>query len=301
VALRDLGRILGRAFGVACLLSGAMAPAAVSSECDALPRQLKLDALDQRWGGVLEDADKLLACDPQGPSAVQAAFYRARALDRLRRPPEALAAYDAFLKQSCGGTGEDSILCSDARVGQLSLAGEQVAKGDAAQMKVLVDGLKGRDPYGRVFAGIQISKLSGDVSGAKEAKAQALPVLVEGYRLEDDKSFRNEICMAIIRIDPSKCGGGNGGKGTGAPEPQWIKVRVFDCKQNVEKVKVNMPFSFARAVIESMGPEVMTEVKKQGFDLENLWKSLQKMGPEQVFRLEINDSGECEKIEIWFE
>lgn len=293
----DTRRTFPRALGALLLAAGALAPLVRAGECETLPRQLKNEVLDQRWGGALEVADKLLACDPQGPGAPQAAFYRARALDRLRRPPEALAAYAAFLKQYCGDTGEDSILCSDARVGQLSLAGEQVTKGDAAQMKVLLDGLKGRDPYARVFAGIQISRLS----GAKEAKAQALPVLVEGYRLEEDKSFRNEICLAIIRIDPSKCGGGNGGKGGDHPEPQWIKVRVFDCKQNVEKVKVNMPFSFAKAVVESLGPEVLTEVKKQGFDLDNLWKSLQKMGPEQVFRLEINDSGQCENIEIWFE
>ena len=276
------------------LLAAGATPRA--SECDTLPKQLKMDALDQRWGGVLEDADKLIACDPKGPNGAQAAFYRARALDRLRRPADAVAAYQGFLGGHCAAGGDDTILCSDARVALLSLAGEQVAKGDASLLRILLDGLKGPDPYSRVFAGIQVAKLT----GAKEAKAQALPVLVEGYRLEDDKAFRNEICLAIIRIDPSKCGGGTAAKGTNRPEPQWIKVRVFDCKNNVEKVKVNMPFSFAEALLESLGPQVMTEVKKQGFDLDNLWQSLKKMGPEQVFKLEIND-GDCENIEIWFE
>ena len=287
------GRRLAPCFAVLLLAAGA-APRA--SECETLPKLLKMDALDQRWGGVLEDADKLLACDPKGPNAPQAAFYRARALDRLRRPADAVAAYQSFLQGNCAAAGDDTILCSDARAGLLSLAGEQVAKGDASLMRILLDGLKGPDPYSRVFAGIQISKLS----GAKEAKAQALPVLVEGYRLEDDKAFRNEICLAIIRIDPSKCGGGTSAGGSNRPEPQWIKVRVFDCKNNVEKVKVNMPFSFADALLESLGPQVMTEVKKQGFDLDNLWQSLKKLGPEQVFKLEIND-GDCENIEIWFE
>jgi hypothetical protein len=276
------------------LLAAGAAPRA--SECETLPKLLKMDALDQRWGGVLEDADKLLACDPTGPNAPQAAFYRARALDRLQRPADAVAAYQSFLQKNCADAGEEAILCSDARAALLSLAGEQIAKGDASQMRILLDGLKGPDPYSRVFAGIQISKLS----GAKEAKAQALPVLVEGYRLEDDKDFRNEICLAIIRIDPSKCGGGSGAKGSNRPEPQWIKVRVFDCTNNVEKVKVNMPFSFADALLESLGPEVMTEIKRQGFDLDNLWNSLKKLGPDQVFKLEIND-GDCEKIEVWFE
>jgi len=291
--LRDPGRFAGW-LAVALVAGGA---AAQASECETLPKLLKMDALDQRWGGVLEDADKLLACEPNGPNASQAAFYRARALDRLRRPGEAVAAYQLFLQGNCAAAGEDSILCSDARVALLSLAGEQVSKGDASQLRILLDGLKGPDPYSRVFAGIQVSKLT----GAKEAKAQALPVLVEGYRLEDDKAFRNEICLAIIRIDPSKCGGGTSGKGSSRPEPQWIKVRVFDCKNNVEKVKVNMPFSFAQALLESLGPEVMTEIKKQGFDLDNLWDSLKKMGPEQVFKLEINNSGDCENIEVWFE
>lgn len=281
-----------------CLALGLLAAGntARASECETLPKLLKMDALDQRWGGVLEDADKLLACDPTGPNASQAAFYRARALDRLRRPADAVLAYQTFLQGHCAAGGDDSILCSDARVALLSLAGEQVSKGDASLLRILLDGLKGPDPYSRVFAGIQVSKLSGQ----KEAKAQALPVLVEGYRLEDDKAFRNEICMAIIRIDPSKCGGGTTATGTNRPEPQWIKVRVFDCKNNVEKVKVNMPFSFAEALLESLGPQVMTEIKKQGFDLDNLWQSLKKMGPEQVFKLEIND-GDCENIEIWFE
>ena len=52
----DAGR-LSLCLSVLLLPAGA-APRA--SECETLPKLLKMDALDQRWGGVLEDADKLL-------------------------------------------------------------------------------------------------------------------------------------------------------------------------------------------------------------------------------------------------
>ena len=49
------------------------AVAAAVTDCAPLARQLKLSALDQMWGAVIEDADKLLACDA---GAAQARFSR---------------------------------------------------------------------------------------------------------------------------------------------------------------------------------------------------------------------------------
>ena len=133
------------------------------------------------------------------------------------------------------------------------------------------------------------------------AKKRALPVLVEAYKLEDDADFRNEICLAIIKIDPSECGGGSGRTGPELPEAQWIKVRIWDCNANKEQVKVNMPLSFAQAVLESLGEPVMEEFRARGFDLENLWESLRRMNYRDKISISIDEGEECQEIEIWFE
>jgi tetratricopeptide (TPR) repeat protein len=294
--LRGVGAraVLPRLIPVVLLLLAA-APAR-AADCEALARQMKLGVLDQRWGGVLEDATKLVECDPKGPHAEKAAFYRARALDRLRRLDQALGAYREFLNQRCAGL-RDSFLCEDATVSMYSLAADMVSKGKPEKVMILLDGLQTGEPYSRIFAAIRIAKLPAN----DDAKEKALPVLIEAYRLEDDADFRNEICLGIIRIDPAKCGGGPGGPSPGQ-EPQWIKVRVFDCKNDVEKVKVNLPFSFAEAAIESLGPEILKAIQEEGvFDLQNFWASIRKLGPGEVFRLEINEPTHCEEIEIWFE
>jgi hypothetical protein len=178
-----------------------------------------------------------------------------------------------------------------------SLAADMVAKGKPEKVMILLDGLQAGDPYSRIFAAIRIAKLPAN----EDAKEKALPVLIEAYRLEDDADFRNEICLGIIRIDPSKCGGGPGTPQPGQ-QPEWIRVRVFDCKNDIEKVKVKLPFSFAEAAIESLGPEILRAIQEEGvFDLENFWASMKKLGPGEVFRLEINEPSHCEEIEIWFE
>ena len=162
-------------------------------------------------------------------------------------------------------------------------------------MKLLVGELKNRDVYTRIFTAIQISKLR----GADQAKSEALPVLVEAYRLEDDRDFQNEICLAIIQIDPTKCSKGTATRGS-EDEPRFIKARVYDCNTHEEKVSVTMPFSFAKAVFESLGPEILEEIKEQ-FDIENFWESLRAMDKKDKFELKIDNDSRCEEIEVWFE
>jgi hypothetical protein len=278
--------------GLVALL--AVAAPAAAADCAPLARQLKLSALDQMWGAVLEDAEKLLDCDS---NAAQARFYRARALDRLRKRAEAAEAYEVFMRKDCRG-GANEFLCEDARVSHTSLLKERVTNEgcDSEAMDQLLQGLSTGDPYSRIFTAMEISKLP----RCDAAKAKALAVLLEAQRLEEDTEFRNEICLAIIRIDPAKCSGGTIDE-PGKDGPSFIKVRVFDCAEERVKVSVNMPFSFARAVMESLGPEILDQVKAEGFDIENLWDSLRKMGPNQKFELKIDDDNRCEEIEVWFE
>lgn len=276
--------------GLMALLTVA-APAA-AADCVPLARQLKMSALDQMWGAVLEDADKLLACDA---GAAQARFYRARALDRLRKRAEAAKAYEVFMRKDCRGAANE-FLCEDARISHTILLKERVtSEGCGSEaMDQLLSGLTTGDPYSRIFTAMELSKLP----RCDDTKAKALKVLLEAQRLEEDTDFRNEICLAIIRIDPSKCRGSSDNDDDG---PAFIKVRVFDCKAERVKVSVNMPFSFARAVMESLGPEILDKIKEEGFDIENLWDSISKLGPKQKFHMKIDDDHRCEEIEVWFE
>ncbi len=277
--------------GLVALL--AVAAPAAAADCAPLARQLKLSALDQMWGAVLEDADKLLACDA---GAAQARFYRARALDRLRTRDEELAAYEVFMRKEFRGSANE-FLCEDARVSHTSLLKERVTREGCGSeaMDQLLKGLTTGDPYSRIFTAMELSKLP----RCDDAKAKALKVLLEAQRLEEDTDFRNEICLAIIRIDPSKCSGTSDSAADDGPS--FIKVRVFDCNAERVKVSVNLPFSFARAVMESLGPEILDQIKDEGFDIENLWDSISKLGPKQKFQMKIDDDHRCEEIEVWFE
>jgi len=283
----------GLRFSAALLALMAVVAPAGAADCAPLARQLKSRVLDQMWGAVLEDAEKLAACDS---NSAQARFYRARALDRLKKRAEAADAYESFMRKDCRGD-DNEFLCEDARVSHTSLLKERVTNEgcESDAMDDLLKGLRTGDPYSRIFTAMEISKLP----RCAEAKEEALKVLLEAQRLEEDNEFRDEICLAIIRIDPAKCKGTPGAAGEDGPS--FIKVRVFDCTEDRVKVSVNMPFSFARAVMESLGPEILDQVKQEGFDIENLWDSLRKMGPNQKFEMKIDDDHRCEEIEVWFE
>src|SRR6267143_1465054 len=61
-------------------------------------RQVKVDVFDQDWPAVLSGCDEVLKRYPSGPSAPQAAFYRARALTRMPgREAEGLEAFRRFV------------------------------------------------------------------------------------------------------------------------------------------------------------------------------------------------------------
>src|SRR5881628_4163041 len=65
---------------------------------DELFRQVKVDVFDQNWTAVLRGCEEILVRYPVGPSAPQAAFYRARALTRITgREAEGLSAFKEFI------------------------------------------------------------------------------------------------------------------------------------------------------------------------------------------------------------
>src|SRR5881628_3567696 len=84
------------AAALAVVLGSALAGAATSE--DELFRQVKVGVFDQDWPAVLLGCEGILARYPSGPSAPQAAFYRARALTGIPgREAEGLKAFQEFI------------------------------------------------------------------------------------------------------------------------------------------------------------------------------------------------------------
>src|SRR2546427_3195608 len=80
-----------------CLSLASALPGAAAT-ADDLFRQVKVDVFDQDWTAVLRGCDEILARYPSGPTASQAAFYRARALTRIPgREAEGLKAFKGFI------------------------------------------------------------------------------------------------------------------------------------------------------------------------------------------------------------
>src|SRR5262249_57718218 len=102
-------------------------------------------------------------------------------------------------------------------------------------------------------------------------------------------------------------GGGRGGLGAGgAPvgaaaqgvrsAAGWIRVRIYEKGGTKPKVSVNLPVALAEMVFKSLPDSAKGELKLKGYDADNFWDRLRKLGPSEIITIEGDDG---ERVQIW--
>jgi hypothetical protein len=75
-------------------------------------------------------------------------------------------------------------------------------------------------------------------------------------------------------------------------------VRIYDKGGSKAKVSVNMPVALAELVFKSLPDEARAELRKKGYDADNFWDRLKRLGPTEIISIE-GDEGE--RVQIWIE
>ena len=283
----------------ALLLIASVFLAAGSASDETLFRQVKIDIFDENWEAVLKGCDELLARFPNSGSASQAAFYRARALSRMpRRQAEAIRAYQEFV----GRQGADKLLIEEAWSGIFDLACAPGREGNAQCAAILRKGLANRSAFVSTLAAIRASDVSDE-----SVRRKALEALKKAYETQDDLDVRNEILIAILKIDPSEVPEARlTGERTAPPpderrRPTLIRMSVYNKVEGKFEVKVNFPIAFARMLIDSLGKfekeALRRGAREQGVNLDDIFDTIQKAGAGRLLEVDTKES----LIEIWIE
>ena len=132
---------------------------------------------------------------------------------------------------------------------------------------------------------------------------RALPVLCRVVDEEKDEDLVDRAKLAILKLDPkSSClqstVKAEGRVGSERSDGRMLRVRIFERDRSRAKVTVNLPMALAELLFKSLPEEAKRNLRLKGYDADNFWDQLKKLGPTQIIDIE---GEEGEKIQIWIE
>jgi hypothetical protein len=284
---------------LAVALAGSGTPRADDAEA-RLARQMKVDVFDGDWPAVLRGAEEILARFPDGPSAPQAAYHRARALSRLAgREADAAAAY----RECIARYPSEALLVEQAWSGIFSLACDARRKESPACVSTLSEGLASPLPYVSTLAAIRASDTRDPA-----LRRRALGALKATLSTQPEPDVRNEILIAILKIDPREVPApAPQPRAPGGPDPRqvdsptFIRMSIYNKAQRRYDLKINLPVAFAQMLVDALGEAekdgLREEARRQGINLDDIFGAIRKSGSGRFLDVDTEES----RIEVWIE
>ncbi len=252
---------------------------------EKLFQEAKILIFDKEWKKAQEKLEQLMDEYPDSPWFSQAVFYRAKCLkEQGGKERDALRAFQDYLKRK----DRSRSLSEDAETDIIELAYELYQKGRRSYVSEIEQRLSHSNRVIRYFAAIRLSQVKD-----KKIAAKAVPVLKEIIQKERDDELRDRAKIALLRIDPDVL------KDLEEEMPErralLLKIRVW--KDGKLTVKINIPWALADLAFGSMSEEEKAELRKEGYDLDTITKTLMEEGE----IIEISNPEEGTVIKIWIE
>jgi len=264
-----------------------MMPPAFSGDVPAKDQvifnQGKILMLEQKWPEAGQVFQRLIREYPRSGVLPQAYFYTAYCLRLQKRPEEALAAYEQFLQKYPG----EPFLAAQARQVVVELAASLVEQGKPAYRNRLTSALGDSRKEVRYFAAIRCSSMKD-----RQLNSLSVPVLKEILAKEKQQDLVKPASFALLRLDPAALS---------RPEPQktaksqakqgdtptsMFHFRVYEGGENTApKVEFDIPVSFVQLFVKALDESTKAELRKKGVDLDNVWESLNRMGPAKILTI----------------
>jgi hypothetical protein len=224
-----------------------------------------------------------------GPDAAAASYWIARCSESLGEHERALAEYGTYL----ASRPTDRTLAEEARTSRVGLASRLYKAGAKQHLDILTEALADPARTVRYFAALQLSTLG-------PAGRPAVPVLKKIVAEEKDEDLVERAKLGLLRLEPGALAA------TGAPPAGsglrtaagWIRVRIYERGGTKPKVSVNLPVALAEMVFKSLPDSAKGELRLKGYDADNFWDRLRKLGPSEIISIEGDDG---ERVQIWLE
>jgi hypothetical protein len=297
--------LAGPVFSAAPAARPALAAPAPAASDESLLRDAKIAQYDGDWNTVLKSSDSLLRRYPASPLAPQAEFHRARALAHLPgREAEATEAFRGFIRQH--PRDRDRLLVDQAWSGLFSLACEGPRRASPACSSTLAEGIADPSLYVSTLAAIRAAD-----AGEPAVRRSAAPILKRAYDLENDTEIRNEILIALLKIDPRQVPPPPPAPPAPPraaaqdpaipPLPSLVKMTIFNKASKRYDLRINLPVAFAQILVDSLGKEERSALKDsaaaKGVDLDDIFKAIRRNGQGRLLDVDAPDS----RIEVWIE
>ena len=279
---------------LAVLLACSLGPGiAQSAREQTLSNDGKILIFDKKWPEARGVFERVIRDYPRSPLVPQAYYYIARCYQFQGKQQEALKAYEAFLQKF----PDEPFLPAEAKGAVVELAASLFEKGNQAYRNQLVSSLKDPGREVRYFAAIRCSQLKD-----RTLASMAIPVLKEIVAKEAGEDFVNRARIALLRLEPAALSR----QAEAPPEPKKHEAKsdarmfhlvVYEQGASKPVVELNIPISLAQLAITALDESAKRELRKKGFDVDNVWEDLKRLGPTNIltFRDEENT------IKIWIQ
>jgi hypothetical protein len=286
-------RFRASAWLMLALLLWCAGPAAAQSDTDKM-RNAKALFFDRNYAEARRAWQAVLV-SAHGADADAAAYWIARCSENLDEPARALAELGEFLARHPA----DAALAEEARTSRAGLAARLYKSGQRQHLGVLKEALADPSRNVRYYAALQMATLG------SEAGRAAIPLLLQIVKSESDEDLVERAKLGLLRLDPdalsrtpARVEGHADAHGNAHSEARWLKVRITEKGKTRPKVSINVPVALAQMLFGSLPEEARRSLKEKGYDAENFWQKLAKLGPTQIIDIEGEDG---EKVEIWIE
>jgi hypothetical protein len=229
---------------------------------------------------------------PRSALLSQAYFLSARCLQLQGKEAEAIQAYELFLQKFPGS----SVMQGQSRNSVIELAAALLDKGDMSYKDRLLAGLRDSRKEVRFFAALRCSRL-------KDARLAVLgvPVLKEILDKETEPELTNRARIALLRLEPKvlakETEPSRRQKKNAENNPAVRMLHLVVTQDGLAKplVELNLPVSMAQMAVAALDESAKAEIRKKGFDVDNIWKDLNRLGPTDI--LTIRDG--LKTVKLW--
>ncbi len=271
--------------GILLLASLLLQAYAQAQPDEKLFQEAKILIFDKEWKDAQEKLEELLEKYPDSAWYSQAVFYRAKCLEeRKGKELEALKAYRDYIKRK----NRSKSLTEDSELSIIGLAYELYKEGKRSYLSEIEKRLSSSNRVVRYFAAIRLSQVE-----EKKVASRAVPVLMEIIEKEKDDELRDRAKIALLRVDPGVLKDLEEERSVRGA--RLLKIRVW--KDGELTLKINIPWALADLALRSIEEEEKAALKKEGYDLDTIMKTLAEGGT--IIYIENKEEGTI--IKIWIE
>jgi tetratricopeptide (TPR) repeat protein len=267
-------------------VSPARAPAQKARDQEIF-NQAKILMFDKDWEAARSVFLRIIRDFPSSNVVPEAYFFNARCLQLQGRQTEAIPAYEDFLRRYPGGP----VLPAEARSAVVEMAASLFEKGDPSYKDRLINGLMDERREVRYFTALRCSYLRD-----RSLNSMIVPILREIVQQENEREIADRARIALLRIDPKALSEPTESRKPPKEPPKKDKQQRIEKRSDARmfhlvvyeegiaqpRVELNIPFTLAQLAVAALDESTKKEMRKKGVDVDNVWESLNRMGPADI-------------------